>query len=245
MVIRRLIAPHIDFSALRRELKLPRSSRPRRSARPTQIAASGPGAARASTAPTSPFVTIDPPTSMDLDQAMCLRAPGRRRLPRVTTRSPTCPPSSRPAARSRRRPGSAARRSTCPTARCRCTRRSCPRAPPACCRTRSGRPCCGRSTSTPTVPRPRSGSSAPRCAAGPSSNYPAVQARCRRPARSTTRSRCCPRSAKLLIERGLRARRHQPADPGAGGRAGRRRRLGAGAARRPRRSRTTTRRSRC
>jgi exoribonuclease R len=72
MVIRRLIAPNIDFSSLRRELKLSEQFTPAAQHEADQIAASGPALP-----PTDhtdiDFVTIDPPTSMDLDQAMCLQ----------------------------------------------------------------------------------------------------------------------------------------------------------------------------
>jgi exoribonuclease R len=71
MVIRRLIAPQIDFGALRRELKLPSQFSPAAQREADRIAADGP--------PMPPLdrsdidlVTLDPPTSMDLDQAMCL-----------------------------------------------------------------------------------------------------------------------------------------------------------------------------
>jgi exoribonuclease R len=74
MVIRRLIAPHIDFSALRLELKLPSQFSPG-----AQSEADGASVAAASDLTTETqdrtdinFITLDPPTSMDLDQAMCL-----------------------------------------------------------------------------------------------------------------------------------------------------------------------------
>jgi exoribonuclease R len=73
-VIRRVLAPQIDFSALRHELRLPERFPPAAQAE----------ADRAAAAPASqtdltglPFVTIDPPTSMDLDQAMYLERNGR------------------------------------------------------------------------------------------------------------------------------------------------------------------------
>lgn len=72
MVIRRLIAPHIDFAALRRELKLPYQFPPAAQREADRIVATGPVLP-----PTDrtgiDFVTIDPPTSMDLDQAMYLQ----------------------------------------------------------------------------------------------------------------------------------------------------------------------------
>ncbi len=71
MVIRRLVAPSIDFSVLRRELKLPERFSPDAQAEADRVVAEGPPLpSRDLTA--IDFVTIDPPTSMDLDQAMCL-----------------------------------------------------------------------------------------------------------------------------------------------------------------------------
>jgi exoribonuclease R len=73
--LRRVRAPHIDFAALRRELKLPDG----------YPAAAQADAERAAATPPRPpadrtdiaFATIDPVTSLDLDQAMCLlRRPG-------------------------------------------------------------------------------------------------------------------------------------------------------------------------
>jgi exoribonuclease R len=74
VVIRRLIAPHIDFSALRRELKLPEQFSPAAQREAEDIAASG-GVPRPGLVDRTDidFVTIDPPTSKDLDQAMCLQ----------------------------------------------------------------------------------------------------------------------------------------------------------------------------
>jgi exoribonuclease R len=73
---RRVIAPRIDFSALRRELELPERFPPAAQAEADRVAADPPapdGADRTDL----PFVTIDPASSMDLDQAMHLeRRPG-------------------------------------------------------------------------------------------------------------------------------------------------------------------------
>jgi len=71
VAIRRVRAPRIDFGALRRELKLP-------SGFPADAQREAEEAAAASPVTTTDrtdiaFVTIDPVTSMDLDQAMCLR----------------------------------------------------------------------------------------------------------------------------------------------------------------------------
>jgi exoribonuclease R len=73
--IKRVWAPHIDFSVLRRELGLPDAFPPEalreaeESARTTPLPPADPT--------DIPFVTIDPPASKDLDQAMCLgRRPG-------------------------------------------------------------------------------------------------------------------------------------------------------------------------
>jgi exoribonuclease R len=71
VVIRRLIAPHIDFGALRRELRLPTQFSPAAQREADEVAARGP-VLPALDLTGIDFVTIDPPTSMDLDQAMCL-----------------------------------------------------------------------------------------------------------------------------------------------------------------------------
>jgi exoribonuclease R len=75
VVIRRVLAPRIDFSALRRELNLP-TQFPLAAQREADEAAAAPP--RPAVDRTDiPFVTIDPATSRDLDQAMCLlRRPG-------------------------------------------------------------------------------------------------------------------------------------------------------------------------
>ncbi len=84
MPIRRVLAEHIDFSALRKELDLPDGFPPRAQAE-AERAARGPDTADPPGDPAGervdytalPFVTIDPPTSKDLDQAMYLeRRPG-------------------------------------------------------------------------------------------------------------------------------------------------------------------------
>jgi exoribonuclease R len=69
--IRRVIAGEIDFGALRKELDLPDGFGPAAQAEAERAAAEGLTGDRAD-ATTVPFVTIDPPTSMDLDQAMYL-----------------------------------------------------------------------------------------------------------------------------------------------------------------------------
>jgi exoribonuclease R len=74
VVTRRFFAPALDFGALRAELRLPESFPPAALAE----------ARAAATAPKAPsldrtdveFVTIDPPGSLDLDQAVCLRRRG-------------------------------------------------------------------------------------------------------------------------------------------------------------------------
>ena len=79
MVIRRVTAPRIDFRALRRELELP-SEFPPAARREAERVAAAPPAAPPVDRTDLPLVTIDPPTSMDLDQALCLerRAGGYR-----------------------------------------------------------------------------------------------------------------------------------------------------------------------
>ncbi|MDT4989426.1 MAG: hypothetical protein QOI74_3520 [Micromonosporaceae bacterium] len=75
MVLRRVRAPHIDFSELRRELNLP-DGYPAAAERDAEVAAADPPRPAADRTDIV-FVTIDPPGSRDLDQAMCLlRRPG-------------------------------------------------------------------------------------------------------------------------------------------------------------------------
>ncbi|MBY8873917.1 RNB domain-containing ribonuclease [Micromonospora sp. PLK6-60] len=79
MVIRRVLAPRIDFGALRRELKLPEQFPPaaRREADEAAAAPLPPAADRTDVE----FVTLDPVGSRDLDQAMHLgRRPGGYRV---------------------------------------------------------------------------------------------------------------------------------------------------------------------
>ena len=75
MPIKRVWAPRIDFSVLRHELKLPEEFPPQALHEAEEAAASTPLPPVDLTA--VPFVTIDPASSRDLDQAMCLsRRPG-------------------------------------------------------------------------------------------------------------------------------------------------------------------------
>ena len=75
MVIRRVLAPRIDFGALRRELGLPEGF-PAAAQREADEAAAAPLPAVTDQTDV-PFVTVDPATSRDLDQAMHLgRRPG-------------------------------------------------------------------------------------------------------------------------------------------------------------------------
>ncbi|MBM7078607.1 RNB domain-containing ribonuclease [Micromonospora humida] len=79
MVIRRVLAPRIDFGALRRELGLP-DGFPAAAQREADEAADAPPPAVADRTDV-PFVTVDPATSRDLDQAMHLsRRPGGYRV---------------------------------------------------------------------------------------------------------------------------------------------------------------------
>ncbi|MEU1607115.1 RNB domain-containing ribonuclease [Micromonospora matsumotoense] len=79
MVIRRVLAPRIDFGALRRELGLP-DSFPTAAQREADEAADAPPPAVADRTDI-PFVTVDPAASRDLDQAMHLSArPGGYRV---------------------------------------------------------------------------------------------------------------------------------------------------------------------
>jgi VacB/RNase II family 3'-5' exoribonuclease len=71
----RIRAPRIDFAALRRELELPEEFPPTAQRDAERAAASGAsGASRTDRTDRTdlPFVTIDPPTSRDLDQALRL-----------------------------------------------------------------------------------------------------------------------------------------------------------------------------
>lgn len=80
MVIRRVLAPRIDFGALRRELGLADQFPPEAQREADQAAeAPLPGVADRTDVP---LVTLDPATSRDLDQAMCLtrRAGGGYRV---------------------------------------------------------------------------------------------------------------------------------------------------------------------
>ncbi|MCW2643423.1 MAG: ribonuclease [Dactylosporangium sp.] len=71
MALRRVRAPHIDFDALRRELKLADGFPAAVQEEAEQSAANPPRPLVDRT--DIPFATIDPPTSRDLDQAMCLQ----------------------------------------------------------------------------------------------------------------------------------------------------------------------------
>ena len=74
------------------------------------------------------FVTIDPETARDFDDAVCVEPPRGRRRDGCGWRSPTSRTTCAPAPRSTARRASAAARCTCRTAPSRCCRRSCRRA---------------------------------------------------------------------------------------------------------------------
>ncbi|GAA2530824.1 RNB domain-containing ribonuclease [Pilimelia columellifera] len=82
MLIRRVHAPRIDFAALRAELRLPTGFSPEVEQEAALAVQSAGVAARDRADRTDlPFVTIDPPGSRDLDQAVCLeRRPGGHRV---------------------------------------------------------------------------------------------------------------------------------------------------------------------
>lgn len=69
MAIRRVRAPRIDFGDLRRELRLPEQFPP---AAQHEAERASRTALPAADRTDIPFVTIDPPSSRDLDQALCL-----------------------------------------------------------------------------------------------------------------------------------------------------------------------------
>jgi exoribonuclease R len=97
MVIRRVVAPRIDFGQLRRELDLPERFPPAAQHEAEEVAAAPrPSPARRVADRTDiPLVTIDPPESRDLDQAMCLRrraAGGYRVLYAIADLSAYVPP---------------------------------------------------------------------------------------------------------------------------------------------------------
>jgi exoribonuclease R len=71
VALRRVRAPHLDFGALRRELKLPDGFPAPVQEAAEQIAADPPRPPVDRT--DIPFATVDPATSLDLDQAMCLQ----------------------------------------------------------------------------------------------------------------------------------------------------------------------------
>ncbi|HEX6500638.1 MAG TPA: RNB domain-containing ribonuclease [Micromonosporaceae bacterium] len=71
MTIRRVRAPRIDFTPIRRELRLP-DDFPPDAAREADRTAAAPPPLPPTDRTDLPLVTIDPPTSRDLDQAVCL-----------------------------------------------------------------------------------------------------------------------------------------------------------------------------
>ena len=163
----------IDFDAIRDELAIP-SSYPRRAVaearRSPPTAPATPKrcrrASRSSRSIRSARWTWTRPCTW----------PGTATAIWCTTRSPTWPRSSRPAARWRPRPGGAAPPCTARTPTPRCTRSSCPREPPACCRT-GERPAVlwtirldGRGSRSTSTSGARSFTSVAQL------NYPAVQA---------------------------------------------------------------------
>jgi exoribonuclease R len=76
VVTRRLRAPRIDFSALRRELELPTEFPPAAQRAAEEAARGGPGREDREDRTDIPFVTLDPASSRDLDQAVHLARRG-------------------------------------------------------------------------------------------------------------------------------------------------------------------------
>jgi exoribonuclease R len=103
VVIRRVVAPRIDFGQLRRELKLPERFPPAAQRDADEVASAprwpaGHGVVRPVADRTDiPLVTVDPAESRDLDQAMCLHrraAGGYRVLYAIADLSAYVPPGS-------------------------------------------------------------------------------------------------------------------------------------------------------
>ena len=178
-----------DFAAVRAEFALPTGFPPAVLADAAAAAAARPGRGPDRVDATDvALVTIDPPGSKDLDQAVGVARQGDGF--RVTTPSPISARSCRPAGRWTARCAGEGRRSTCPTARCPCTRRCSRRTPRACCPTGRGPPCSGGSTSTARASRWRWRYAGPSSRPGHGSTTPG----CRRtstPAGSTPRSPRC------------------------------------------------------
>ena len=124
-----------DFAALRAEFGLPDGFPPAVLAEAAAAAAvrPAPGPHRVDATDVE-LVTIDPPGSKDLDQAVGVVRRGQGdAVSACTTPSPTSEPSWCRARRWTPRCAGAGRRCTCPTARCRCTRPCSPRTRRACC----------------------------------------------------------------------------------------------------------------
>ena len=170
----RIVTPPaaIDFDAIRAELAVP-ADYPADAVREALAVASDPprDARRADI----PFVTVDPVGSMDLDQAVHLARDGDGYLVRyaiadvaafvapdgATGRGVLAP----------RRDAVQPRPATPP-----CTRSSCPRARPACCRNANGRRWCGRCDWTSTASRSTSHVRRTMVMSVAQLAYPAVQA---------------------------------------------------------------------
>ena len=196
------------------------SSTSRRSSRPTCCAEAATAAAEPPLpeldATDVPLVTLDPPGSRDLDQAVHLaRAATATGSP---TRSPTSAPSSRSAAPLDARgppprPDPVQPRPADPAAPAGAQRGR--REPAARAAARGRRS--GRSTWTPTASRPRSISAGPACAAAPSWTTPSVQAQADAGALPESLA-LLPRDRRAAAGAGRRTGRHRARHPRAGGR---------------------------
>ena len=206
------------FARIRAELELPGEF-------PADVLAEAEAAAAA---PTLPAVRRDGP-AVPHHRPARVDGPGPGHAPRAARRG--LPGALRDRRRGRLRAARAARstprrtggwrRSTARTRAPRCTRRSCPRGLRRCCPTRSGRPCCGRWTWTPTASRPLSTYAGPLVRSRDRLDYaeragPGGRRQGRRAAAAARRGRQAADGPRG------RARWGQPADPGAGGRRGRR-----------------------
>ena len=163
------------------------------------LPARGGGGRRAAAAAARGCPTSTAPTSRSSPSTRRRRWTSTRRCTSSATATATSCTTRSPTSRRSSTPGdpvdvggapSAARRSTAPTPRSRCTRRCSPRARPRCCPTRCARPCSGRSTSTTT---------------GEGTDVHVERARVRSTAQARLRAACSGRSTTARADESLHA----------------------------------------